>query len=410
MTLLAMTLRAAIAALGRNPLRAALTTLGVVIGTAAVIAMVSVGQGADAAVQAQIANMGPNVVMVMSGGTTASGVRSGPGLANSISVADAQAIAREVPTVAAVAWTKREVKQISYGNKNWSTAVQGSPPSFLDVRDWPLLRGRFFGQSEEDAAAKVAVIGLSTMQQLYAPGEDPIGTTLRIQNVPFTVIGLLSPKGQTTWGQDQDDIVIVPFRTAERRVLGTTAIGMVGMVIVSATSPADAQIAVGDITRLLRVRHRIGAGEEDDFTVRSMTEMFEAAVTASNVMTRLLATIASISLVVGGIGIMNTLLVSVTERTREIGIRLAVGAKARHILLQFLAESTALSLAGGLLGTVLGVGVAMLVARLAEWPVVVSPAAVAVAFAFSAAVGLVFGVYPARRAARMDPIAALRHE
>jgi putative ABC transport system permease protein len=409
-TLWRSTLVIALRALGRNPLRSGLTVLGVVIGVAAVIAMVSVGQGAAAAVRAQIDNLGTNVVMVMPGTTTAGGVRSGSGSVNTLTESDARAIARELGDEASVAWLKREVAQVTYGNRNWSTGIQGSSPSFLAVRDWPLRAGRFFTQSEEDSAARVAVVGQTLVEQLYAPGEDPIGTTLRIKNVPFRVIGVLGRKGQTTWGQDQDDVIIVPFRTAERRVLGTTSLGSVNMIVVSVHDAARMAEASAAITTLLHDRHRIPAGQDDDFTVRNMAEMFETSVAASQVMSQLLAAIASISLLVGGIGIMNTLLVSVTERTREIGIRMAVGAKARHILLQFLVESTVLSLAGGLLGAALGVAIASGIGRFAGWPVLIAPEAVAVALAFAAAVGLVFGVYPARRASRLDPIAALRHE
>ena len=410
MTLLRVTLRTALVALRRNPLRSVLTTLGVVIGVAAVIAMISVGQGASAAVQAQIRNLGTNVVMVVPGATTASGVRSGYGAVNTLTTGDARALARDLADVAEVAWVKREVAQVSYGNRNWQTGVQGSPPSFLAVRDWPLRDGRFFTQSEEDSAARLAVLGQSTVAELFAPGEDPLDATIRIKNVPFRVVGVLGRKGQTTWGQDQDDVVIVPFSTAERRVLGTAALGSVNMILLAVRRPDDVDATVAEIARLMRARHRIPEGQVDDFTVRTMNEMFETSLAASRVMAHLLAAIASISLLVGGIGIMNTLLVSVTERTREIGIRLAVGAKARHVLLQFLAESTLLSLAGGVLGTMLGVGAAAAIGRFAGWPVLVSPGAVVLAFLFAAGVGLVFGVYPARRAARLDPIVALRHE
>jgi len=409
-TLLRVTLRTALVALRRNPLRSVLTTLGVVIGVAAVIAMISVGQGASAAVQAQIRNLGTNVVMVVPGATTASGVRSGYGAVNTLTTGDARALARDLADVAEVAWVKREVAQVSYGNRNWQTGVQGSPPSFLAVRDWPLRDGRFFTQSEEDSAARLAVLGQSTVAELFAPGEDPLDATIRIKNVPFRVVGVLGRKGQTTWGQDQDDVVIVPFSTAERRVLGTAALGSVNMILLAVRRPDDVDATVAEIARLMRARHRIPEGQVDDFTVRTMNEMFETSLAASRVMAHLLAAIASISLLVGGIGIMNTLLVSVTERTREIGIRLAVGAKARHVLLQFLAESTLLSLAGGVLGTMLGVGAAAAIGRFAGWPVLVSPGAVVLAFLFAAGVGLVFGVYPARRAARLDPIVALRHE
>jgi len=253
-------------------------------------------------------------------------------------------------------------------------------------------------------------LGQTLVDKLFVPGEDPLGAAIRVRAVPFRVVGVLAPKGQTTWGQDQDDVVIVPFSTAERRVLGTAFLGTVNMILVSSPTSADAVQAEGDIARLLRVRHRTPAGEEDDFTVRSMRELFAASLMASQVMTRLLAAIASISLLVGGIGIMNILLVSVTERTREIGVRLAVGAKARHILLQFLVEAIVLSTAGGILGTLLGIGAAVLIGRLAAWPILVSPPAVAIALVFSGVVGLAFGVYPARRAARLAPMVALRHE
>jgi putative ABC transport system permease protein len=384
--------------------------LGVVIGVAAVIAMVSVGQGADASVQAQIASLGQNIIMVIPGATTAGGVRSGWGGASTLTVGDARAIAKDCPSVAAVSYVKRDVAQVTYGNQNWSTAVQGSAPSYLAVRDWPIAAGRAFTDGEDDGAAKVAVVGRTVADKLFAPGEDPLGATIRIRGVPFQVIGVLAPKGQTSWGQDQDDVVIVPFNTAERRVLGTSILGTVNMIFVSAASPGEATAAEEEVTRVMNERHRQQPGEEPDFTVRNMDELFAASLMASRVMTRLLAAIASISLLVGGIGIMNILLVSVTERTREIGVRLAVGAKARHILLQFLVESIVLSTAGGLLGTVVGIASAVLIGRLAEWPILVSPSAVVLALLFSGAVGVIFGAYPARRAARLDPIVALHHE
>ena len=410
MKLLRMTLSAALRALRRNKMRSILTMLGIIIGVAAVIAMVSVGQGADASVQAQIASLGTNVVMVVPGATTAAGVRSGWGGASTLTVADAKAIEKECPSVAGVTWFKRDIAQVTYGHQNWSTAIQGSPPSYTTVRDWPVGRGRFFTQSEEDSGAKVAVLGQTIVDKLFVPGEDPVGAMVRVRGVPFRVVGVLAAKGQTSWGQDQDDVVIVPFTTAERRVLGNAFLGTVNMIMVSAATSADALASEEEIARLLHERHRTPPGEEEDFTVRSMRELFAASLMASQVMTRLLAAIASISLLVGGIGIMNILLVSVTERTREIGIRLAVGAKGRHILLQFLVEAVVLSTAGGLVGTALGIGAAILIGRLAEWPILVAPSAVALALVFSGAVGLVFGVYPARRAARLDPIVALRHE
>ncbi len=410
MKLARMTLVAAWRALRRNLMRSILTMLGVVIGVAAVIAMVSVGQGADASVQAQIASLGQNMLMVVPGATTVGGVRSGWGGASTLTVADAKAIEKDCPSVAAVSYIKRDIAQVANGNLNWSTGIQGSPPSYPRVRDWPVVSGRFFTGAEEDSAAKVAVLGATPADKLFAPGEDPLDATIRIKNVPFRVIGVLGRKGQTSWGQDQDDVVIVPFNTAERRLLGTAFLGTVNMIFASAASSGEASAAEQEIKHLLVDRHRIAPGAEEDFTVRNMAELFAASVMASQVMTRLLASIASISLLVGGIGIMNILLVSVTERTREIGIRLAVGAKARHILLQFLVEALVLSTAGGVLGTLLGVGTAVLIGRFAEWPILLSPTAVAVALVFSGAVGLIFGAYPARRAARLDPIIALRHE
>jgi putative ABC transport system permease protein len=405
-----ITLRTAWRALVRNLTRSVLTVLGVVIGVAAVIAMVSVGQGADASVRAQIASLGQNIVMVVPGATTAGGARSGYGAASTLTVADARAIERDCPSVAAVTYLKRDVVQITYGNQNWSTGIQGSPPSYIRVRDWPLDAGRFFTPAEEDSAATVAVLGHTVVDRLFVPGEDPVDAVIRVRNVAFRVIGVLGAKGQTSWGQDQDDVVIVPFSTAERRVLGSAFLGTVNMLLVSAVSPDAALAAEREIRDLLAQRHRTGPGEEEDFTVRNMTELFAASMMASQVMTRLLAAIASISLLVGGIGIMNILLVSVTERTREIGIRMAVGARGRDILLQFLVEAVVLSALGGILGTGLGLLAAVLIGRLAEWPILLSPAAVVTAMLFAGMVGLVFGVYPARRAAKMDPIAALRHE
>jgi putative ABC transport system permease protein len=408
--LVGMTLRTALRALRRNKLRSALTMLGVVIGVAAVIAMVSIGQGADAAVQQQIRSLGTNLLMVIPGATTSAGVRSGWGGVSTLTKGDAQAIATECPTAADVTYMKRQVVQVIYGERNWSTVAQGAPPSYASVRDWSVVEGSFFGRRDEDTANRVVVLGRTVVDQLFGPGEDPIGAEIRVKDVPFRVIGVLEKKGQTAWGQDQDDIVIMPFSTAERRVLGTQFVGMVDMIFVSTFRAEDVAEASASISTLLRERHRIQPGQDDDFTVRSLNDMARASESATAVMTNLLLCVASISLLVGGIGIMNILLVSVTERTREIGIRLAVGAKTRHILLQFLTEAVVLSAVGGLAGAVLGIATARLVSAFAGWPTLISPGAVAVALLFAGAVGVFFGFYPARRASRLDPIAALRYE
>jgi putative ABC transport system permease protein len=410
MKLLRMTLRAALRALRRNKMRSALTMLGIVIGVAAVIATVSIGQGADAAVQEQIRSLGTNLLMVVPGATTASGVRSGWGGVSTLTAADALAIKKDAPAVSDVTYFKREVVQVVAGDKNWATAVQGAPPSFFTVREWPVVLGSAYSERDEEGAARVAVLGQTLVEQLFGVGHDPVGSAVRIKNVPFRVVGVLEEKGQTMWGQDQDDIVIIPFSTAERRVLGAEFLGTVDNILITAHSNDEMEAATEQVSAVLRQRHRIHTNEEDDFTVRNMADFARASQTASQVMTNLLLSVAAISLLVGGIGIMNILLVSVTERTREIGIRMAVGAKSRHILLQFLVEATALSMVGGAIGSLLGIAVALLVSRLAAWPTLVSPASVIGAVLFSGAVGVFFGFYPARKAARLDPIQALRYE
>ena len=405
-----MTFLVALGALRRNKLRAALTMLGIIIGVAAVIAMVSIGQGASAAVQAQIRSLGTNLLMVIPGATTAAGVRSGWGGVSTLTVSDARAIERECSAVTAVTYLRRQVVQVVHAEQNWSTVAQGTTVSFPVVREWGIARGRFFTEREEEAAARVAVLGQTVVDQLFGAGQDPLGATIRIRNVPFEVIGVLEAKGQTTWGQDQDDVVIVPFSTAERRLFGTQLFNFVDMIFASARSTADIPEAAQEIRALLRERHRIPAGEDDDFTVRSLDDMARASESASRVMTNLLFAVASISLIVGGIGIMNILLVSVTERTREIGLRMAVGAKARHILLQFLMEAIVLSVIGGCAGIVVGLIASVLVSSLGGWPTLLSPLAIVGALAFSAAVGIFFGYYPAWKASRLEPIAALRYE
>jgi putative ABC transport system permease protein len=410
MKLLRMTLRAALRALRRNKMRSSLTMLGIIIGVAAVIATVSIGQGADAAVQEQIRSLGTDLLMIVPGATTSSGVRSGAGGVSTLTVADAMAIKKECPAVKDVSYFKRQIAQIVNGDKNWSTAVQGAPPSFFAVREWPVVSGSIFSDRDEDGAARVAVLGQTLVEQLFGLGHDPVGSSVRIKNVPFRVVGVLQEKGQTMWGQDQDDVIVVPFSTAERRVLGTEFLGTVDNILVTALSTAEMNDASEQVTTLLRQRHRIQSDEDIDFTVRNLADFARASQMASQVMTNLLLSVATISLLVGGIGIMNILLVSVTERTREIGIRMAVGAKSRHILLQFLVEAVALSMVGGAIGALLGIGAATAISRLAAWPTLISPPAVVAAVLFSGAVGVFFGFYPARKAARLDPIQALRYE
>ena len=410
MKLLRMTAIAALRALRRNPLRSTLTTLGIVIGVAAVIAMVSIGRGADAAVQTQMQSLGTNLLMVMPGATTAAGVRSGWGGASTLTVGDAEALRVAVPSLAAVTYFRREIGQVVAGDKNWSTAIQGAPPSYFAVRPWAVASGVAYDERDEAAASRVALVGRTVIDQLFGPGQDPIGATIRIRDVPFRIIGVLDSVGQTMWGQDQDDVVFVPFRTAERRVLGSDLVGTIDMIQASAASPEEMAEAITQIGAVLRQRHRILPNDEDDFTVRSLEEFARASRTASRVMNNLLLAVASISLLVGGIGIMNILLVSVTERTREIGLRMAVGAKSRHILLQFLVEAVALAAVGGVLGVALGIGTAALIGSLAGWPVLLAPDAIVGALLFAAVVGIFFGFYPARKASRLDPIVALRWE
>jgi putative ABC transport system permease protein len=348
--------------------------------------------------------------MVIPGATTSGGVRSGWGGVSTLTVADARVIKKECASVAEVTYMRRAAVQVIYGEQNWSTAAQGSTPAFEKVRQWPTSSGSFFTQRDEDTANRVVVLGQTVVDHLFGPGEDPVGAAVRIKDVPFRIVGVLEAKGQTTWGQDQDDVMVMPFSTAERRVLGTQFLGTVDMIFVSAASPQDIDEASRQITALLHERHRIQPAQEDDFTVRSLNDMAKASESASKVMTNLLLSVASISLLVGGIGIMNILLVSVTERTREIGVRMAVGAKSRHILLQFLVEATTLSMAGGLLGALLGIGAARMVSYLANWPTLLSAPAILGSFLFSGAVGIFFGFYPAHKASRLDPITALRYE
>ncbi len=410
MRLLLITVKIALRALRRNAMRSLLTTLGIIIGVAAVIAMVSIGQGASVSVQEQIARMGTNMLIILSGTTTQGGVRSGFGGAQTLKTSDAKAIQRECPAVGAVTYLRRQVQQVVAGNQNWSTAITGVTPDYQIVRDWPIAAGRFLNKQEEESAATSAVLGQTVVQNLFGPGQNPVDQTIRINNMPFRVVGVLIAKGQSTQGQDQDDAVFIPFSTAERKVLGTRILGTVGAIMVSAISPEAIPEAQRQITTLLRERHRIRRGQNDDFTIRNLADIAATAESTNQVMSILLASVASVSLLVGGIGIMNIMLVSVTERTREIGIRMAVGAKSRHILTQFLLEAVVLSSIGGVVGAVLGVVGAKVVSAVANWPTIVPPDAIFLAITFAAAVGIFFGFYPARKAARLDPIQALRYE
>ena len=410
MNFLLMTIQVAFRVLARNPLRAGLTMLGIIIGVGAVVAMVSLGQGATASVQSQIASLGTNVLIVLPGATTVSGVRSGLGGMSTLTVGDARDIEKKIDGVTAVTYVTRAVLQVVHENKNWSTVVLGANETFSEIRDWPVAEGTFFTQSDEDTGAKVAVLGKTAADNLFERGEEVLGAQIRIKNVPLRVIGLLASKGQTLTGQDQDDTVVIPFSTAERKVLGTKFLGTVGVILVATAKREQTATVVPDIKELLRARHRLQPAEEDDFTIRTMEDIAKTLAGASRTMMLMLLSIASISLLVGGIGIMNILLVSVTERTHEIGIRMAVGAKRRHILLQFLVEAVILSTLGGIVGVLVGILGARLTTTIAGWPIIVSPQAVAIAFLFSVGVGVFFGLYPANKASRLNPIDALRYE
>jgi putative ABC transport system permease protein len=403
---LTATLKIALRALRRNKLRTVLTMLGMIIGVGAVIAMVSVGNGAKSQVEAQIASLGQNVVMVFSGSFSRGGIRSGWGGAGTLRLEDAEAIQREIPGVTVLSQEVRNRAQVASGNENWNTQVQGESADYFTVRQWPIVQGASFTEQDIRAANKVAVIGKTIADELY-PGEDPVGQILRIKNAPFIILGLLQPKGLNMWGQDQDDVVIIPYTSAMKRLLGVTTLQS---ILVQTASPALLAPVQEQITELLRQRHRITPGKDDDFTVRNQQEIADAATATSKVMTVLLAAIASVSLIVGGIGIMNIMLVSVTERTREIGIRMAVGARGRDVLLQFLTEAVTLSVIGGVIGIGLGIGTSKILSARMHWPVLTSASSIVVAFFFSAAVGIFFGFYPARKASRLDPIDALRYE
>jgi putative ABC transport system permease protein len=404
-------MKIAFRALQINKMRSALTMLGIIIGVGAVIAMVSVGSGATARIQEQIASIGSNVIIVMPGSITASGIRLGSGNAVTLTEDDVKAIAHDCPAVQAVAPTVRGGAQVVSGNNNWATQILGTTPDYLTIRDLQIETGAAFTQQDVDASAKVAVLGQTVVDNLFN-GADPVGQVIRIKLVPFTVAGTLVPKGQSPTGQDQDDVILLPISTAKKKVLGSSQAraNSVGQVIVQAQGPQLMQAAIQQMTSVLRQRHHLGQSQDDDFTIRNLEEVFKAQETSSQVMSILLAAIASVSLIVGGIGIMNIMLVSVTERTREIGLRQAVGAKTKDILTQFLVEAVTLSLLGGVIGIVLGVLASKLISYFAQWSTLISVGSILLAFVFSALVGISFGFYPARKAAYLDPIDALRYE
>ena len=410
MSFLWLTILSALRILRRNPLRAGLTMLGIIIGIGAVVAMVSLGQGATASVQTEIASLGTNVMIIVPGATSVGGVRGGLGSISTLTVTDAEDIEKKIASVATVMYGTRSVLQVIRENKNWSTIVLGATPVFPDIRSWPIAQGNFFTQSDMDSAAKVVVLGKTAAQNLFEPDEEVVGAQIRIRSVPLRVIGVLASKGQSISGQDQDDFVVLPFSTAERKVLGTKFLGTVGVILVAAQTRYEIPAVVANIKELLRARHRLPASEDDDFTIRTMEDIAKTIAGTSRTMMLMLMGIASISLIVGGIGIMNILLVSVTERTKEIGLRMAVGAKRRHILLQFLVEAIIMTAIGGSVGVAAGIGGAKLLTTLVGWPTIISPEAVGIAFLFSLIVGVFFGLYPANKASKMNPIEALHYE
>jgi putative ABC transport system permease protein len=403
-------MKIAFGALLINKLRSALTMLGIIIGVAAVIAMVAVGAGAQVRIQQQIASIGSNIIIVLSGSVTSSGVRVGTGNAQTLTEDDAKSLVRDAPAVQAAAPVSRGGAQVVYGNNNWGTQIVGTTPDYLSIRDLQMADGQPFTNTDVDAAAKVALLGKTVADNLFN-GEDAVGKVIRIKKVPFTVSGILVAKGQSPTGQDQDDVILLPISSAKKKVIGSSQANAasVGQIMVQARDGMSA-VAQDQMTNLLRQRHHIQGTQDDDFSIRDMTEVFKAQESSASVMSILLAAIASVSLVVGGIGIMNIMLVSVTERTKEIGLRQAVGAKTKDILAQFLVEAVTLSVAGGIVGILLGLTASGLISYFADWSTVVSPGSILLAFVFSALVGVSFGYYPARKAAFMDPIQALHYE
>jgi len=404
--MLFMAFRIALRALARNKLRSFLTMLGIIIGVGAVIAMVAIGEGAKKRVQEQIASLGTNLLVILPGTVTLGGARTGSGGRQTLVASDARAIMREIPVVAGASPVVRQVQQVIAGDQNWSTPVQGVAPEFQQIREWQVQEGRFISQADIENTAKVALIGQTVAYNLFGDN-DPIGTVIRIKKIPFHVIGILGAKGQSGNGTDQDDVVMVPYTTMMKLVMGVTYIQQ---IIVAAVSADTTQEANNQIASLLRQRHKLRAGVDDDFMIRNLSDIAEAASNSATVMAMLLGSIASVSLLVGGIGIMNIMLVSVTERTREIGIRMAVGARSRDIMLQFIVEAVVMAASGGVIGILVGIGSSNLIKYLAELPTLIRPEIIAISFLVAGAVGVFFGFYPAKKAANLDPIDALRYE
>ena len=402
-------IRIALRSLAANKLRSALTMLGIIIGVGAVIAMVAVGTGASQKISEQISSMGSNLLIILPGATTSGGVRMGAGTQPTLSLGDAEAIQKECTAVSDVAPIHNGVGQVVYGHLNWSTGIVGTSPGVMIVREWELTAGRAFTQQDVKSATKVALLGQTVVDNLFGD-QNPVGQTIRIKNVPFSVIGVLAKKGQSAQGQDQDDTILIPVTTAQKKLFGAQFPGMVRVIMVKAKSAGDLDLAEKQINELLRQRHHMGPKQENDFTVRNLTQIMQAAEQSTKVMTLLLGAIASVSLLVGGIGIMNIMLVSVTERTREIGIRMAIGAKTWDIRLQFIIEALTLSLIGGIIGIIAGVSTSVILSNISGWPTVVSPVSVVLAFGFSGFIGIFFGFYPAYKASLLNPIDALRYE
>ena len=398
--------RVALRALARNKMRTILTMLGIIIGVGAVICAVAIGQGASQQVQDQISNLGDNVIFIMAGSVNSNGVRMGSQATKTLTVADAEAIQQHVPTISMVSPGVGASVQVVNGNQNWYTRISGVGSDYLQIRRWPLDHGSNFSQRDVDVASNVCLIGKTVVQQIFGD-QDPVGQVIRVQNIPFLVLGQLATKGQSTFGQDQDDTLLIPYTTVQKKISG---IDWLQYIMASATSQGEIDTAQKQISALLRQRHHLRPSEDPDFIIRNPVELAQAQENTVTIFRLLLASIASVSLLVGGIGIMNIMLVSVTERTREIGVRMAVGATEEDVQRQFLTEALVLSSLGGIIGIVLGMTASLVIGHVFKWLVVVSPMSVGVAAIFSAAVGIFFGYYPARKAARLDPIEALRYE